>query len=145
MHKICLWFYIYFLAVSITLVVFFISEKSFLAVAVNFFNVVVFYLLIQSAFIKEQRQEHLSRLIQEYGHLISPSEQAALIKGKLSCAELQERLSIRQIQKPPFEITAPEILIYHHCFFASHSPFLRCAVNPDGPCNTCQSFQSKVD
>ncbi len=135
--------YFYFLASSIVFAVCSANEMSLLLTGVSICNIVIFYCLIQSEIARKQRQEHLSRFIQEYGDLISSSEQMAVIKGRLSCAELQERLTIRQIQKAPFKLTASEILVYHHCCFASHSPFVRCAVNPDGPCNTCGFFEQK--
>ena len=31
------------------------------------------------------------------------------------------------------------------CRFNAHSPYLRCAVNPDGPCESCPHYQSKKE
>lgn len=30
------------------------------------------------------------------------------------------------------------------CNYNAHSPYIRCAVNPDGPCETCNHYQPKA-
>lgn len=60
------------------------------------------------------------------------------------------RAAIRQEMVQQFPLDAQEEEVFHghflgdiSCRFNAHSPYLRCAVNPEGPCKNCPYYEAK--
>jgi hypothetical protein len=55
------------------------------------------------------------------------------------------RVDRHEDEPPEFDEVLGEVLGDRSCQYNAHSPYIRCAVNPQGPCEGCPHYQSTND